>query len=51
MALTQEIWNQAAEARAKIAGAEMDEKLKDNLYKIISLTTEATNGISPEEKI
>lgn len=51
MALTQDIWNQAAEARAKIASADLDEKQREQLYKIISLTTTATNGISPEEKI
>lgn len=52
MALTQDIWNQAAVARAKIASAEgLDDDYKERLFEIISLTTSATNGISPEEKI
>lgn len=44
--------NQAELAKAKIVNSGyLDDDSKKNLLNIVAITTQATNGISPEEKI
>lgn len=52
MAISQEMINQAELAKAKIVNSGyLDDDSKKNLLNIVAITTQATNGISPEEKI
>ena len=52
MAISQEMMNQAELAKAKIVNSGyLDDDSKKNLLNIVAITTQATNGISPEEKI
>lgn len=52
MAISQQIQNQAAIIRAKIASSnDLDEDYKARLFDLVALTAMATNGISQEEKI
>lgn len=44
--------NQAEIAKAKLVNSSQhDDDSKKNLLNILAITTQATNGISPEEKI
>jgi len=47
-----EIQNQSELAKANIVKSDyMSDEMKKNLLGVISLASEATNGLSPEEKI
>lgn len=51
MALTKEITDDAELAKIYITNSTMSDDYKKVYLKLIGITTLATNGISPEEKI
>ena len=51
MSTTKDMLDDAEFAKSRIANSNMSDDYKRLYFKLISLTTMATNGISPEEKI
>lgn len=51
MATTKEMLDEAELAKSYVAGSDMSDDSKRTYLRLINITTEATNGISPEQKI
>lgn len=51
MAATKEMLDEADIAKTYVVNSDMTDDQKHTYLKLIHITTEATNGISPEEKI
>jgi len=51
MSTTKDMIDDAEFAKTRIANSNMSDNYKKLYIKLINLTTTATNGISPEEKI
>lgn len=51
MATTKEMLDEAELAKSYVANSDMAEDQKRTYLRLINITTEATNGISPEQKI
>jgi len=51
MATTKEMLDEAELAKSYITNSDMSDDSKRTYLRLINITTEATNGISPEQKI